>query len=336
MNLIRAAIALLAILLHAGLAGCDSGAGDSSADSAGPDAIVFIYAPGTTRPIDALMSEFQAATGIGYSLVEGEVATAMAKADVYFGESFVDLWEVAEADLLRPVEVSLIEHVAFGQLADPESRFVPLSAPIRGVVFNEEVLSAEEIRTIADFSALADDRWKGRLCLSSSAIVGNRLLVAHLIRQSGVRDAEIALRRWLANLAEGVFDKDAALLSAIEDGRCAMGILDFGWVARSGWPQGVIPYPAISGPLLLDIRGGGISRHAQNPQAATRLLEWLLSARGNSAFMNNWHQVPLSREIVFETMSEFNWRGFAEAPSLPELGFLLEEADRLIERAGYR
>jgi len=326
----------LAILLIAATAGCGSDFGGESADPGTPGKAVVVYTPESAGSLDALMREFQSATGMGYSLVSPDVAEPMAQADVYFGESFADLWESAEADHLRPIDPSLGKLIAAPKLADPERRFLPLSALMRGIVFNEHLVSAEEARTITDFSALADDRWRGRLCLSSSAVDGNRLLVAHLIRQYGVQEAEIAVRGWLANLAEGIVDSDADLLLAIEARRCALGILDFRWIGRSGWPQGVSPYPDIGGPLLLDIRGAGISRHARSPEAARHLLEWLLSARGNSAYARGWQQVPLSREIGFDRWDEFNWRPFAEVEAqLSELGFLLEEADRLAERAGY-
>lgn len=333
----RASFWLHAIFLSVGIAGCGNGPGGSSTVGETPSASVVVYAPDSANSLESLLHEFESATGISYSIVQADAADPVSRADVYFGESFVGLWEMAEADLLRPVDLSLEEQVAAAELTDPERRYVPLSALIRGIVCKRHLVSAEEIHSITGFSELADDRRKGRLCLSSSALDGNRLLVAHLIRQHGVREAEIIVRGWLANPTEGIFDNDAALLLAIENGRCALGVLDFGWIGRSGWPEAVVPYPAINCPLLLDVRGAGISRHAGNPEAARQLLEWLLSARGNSVYARDWQQAPLSREIVFDPHNEFSWRAFVDvAGSLAELGFLLEEADLLIERAGYR
>ncbi len=66
-----------------------------------------------------------------------------------------------------------------------------------------------------DYAALGDDIWRGKLCLSSSQVPGNRTLVAFLIRQYDLRDAEIVVRKWRANLATDVFADDVSLVGAI-------------------------------------------------------------------------------------------------------------------------
>jgi iron(III) transport system substrate-binding protein len=283
------------------------------------------------------MKEFQAASGIAYSFVPYDAAEPMARADIYFGESYVDLWELAEADLFRPWAVSLVERIAAPGLADPERRFVPLSAKLRTIYFNETLVSPEEISTIVNFAALADERWKRKLCLSSSALNGNRLLVAHLIARHDVREAEIIVRGWLRNLATAEFETDETLLAAISAGHCSAGIVDSGLVSRLGRPDNVRLHLFPAGPWLYDIGGAAVSRHAGSPEAAASLLEWLLSAAGNSAYAGDWQQAPLSRELLEESEDVPDWKPIFEgAASLSGLGFLLEEADLLVERAGYR
>lgn len=333
----RAALCLNAILIPVFLAGCGNESGSPSPDPVSPQPSVAVYLRDDARSIDVLMQKFQSATGIGYSYISRDSAEPMSRADVFFGESFVELWEMAEADLLRPVAPSLNERVAAGQLTDPERRFIPLAMALRAVVFNENLVSEDEIRTITGFASLADDRWQGRLCLSSARVDGNRLLVAHLIKQHGVRDAEIMLRRWLQNLAAAGFDDDAGLFAAISAGECALGVLDIRLIssAAPAWTIGFHSFPDAD-TWLFDIAGAGISRHATSPANAVELLDWLLTADGNEAYRNAWPELPLSRESVQRRTETSAGPALARAESLSELGFLLEEADLLVERAGYR
>ena len=351
MTPIRAALRLAAIFPNLLLAACGDETGSSTPEADSPTARIAIYAPGDIRRIDRLMPAFQSATGVGYSTVSGDATEPMSRADVYFSESFVDLWEMAEADLLRPVTASLNERVAASLslqeqagrplldtiTSDPERRFLPLAAALRTVVFNPDLVPDDEIGTITDFGSLADERWKGRLCLSASRVDGNRLLVAYLISRYDVREAEIIVRRWLQNLAAAVYQSDAALFTAITAGDCALGILDLRLLGRAGSPAAAGFHTfAEEESWLFDVAGAGISRHAANPHTASELLGWLLTAAGNDAYALEWPDLPLSRESI-ETRTEVGMTSaLARAASLAEMGFLLEEADLLIERAGYR
>lgn len=283
------------------------------------------------------MREFESATGIRYSFIPEDVADPMSQADVYFAETFADLWEMAEADQLRPVDASLNGRVAVSQLIDPERRFVPLTAAPRAVVFNESLVADDEVRTIVNLGALANERWKGRLCLSSSRLDGNRLLVAHLVNRNGRREAEVIVRRLLQNLAVAEFENDEALFAAITDADCGLGILDLRLTGAAERAAGIGFHTfSDSTAWLFDIAGAGITRHAQSPAEAAALLEWLFTAEGSSAFAGSWPDMPLSREALKSRTETIPDAAIAMAAKLPELGFLLEEADLLIERAGYR
>jgi iron(III) transport system substrate-binding protein len=319
------------------LAGCGNESGGSSTGTEEPAAGIVVYAPDSGRSLDAILREFESATGIRYSIVPDDVSDPMSQADVYFAETFPDLWETAEADQLRPVDASLNGLVAVSQLVDPERRFVPLTAAPRAVVFNESLVSGDEVRTIANLGALANERWKGRLCLSSSRLDGNRLLVAHLVNLSNRREAEVIVRRWLQNLAAAEFVNDEALFAAIAAADCGLGILDLRLIGAAEKPAGIGFHTfSDSTPRLVDIAGAGITRHAQSPVEAAALLEWLFTAEGSSAFAGAWPDMPLSREAFNSQIETSTGVAIAMAAKLPELGFLLEEADLLIERAGYR
>ena len=337
MTLNRAALLLAVTAPHLLLGGCGNEHDSSLPERDAVDLRIAILAPEDVRPIDVIMAEFESMAGVGASFDSWQDAGSMSRADIYFGESFIDLWEMAEADLLRPLAESLNERVVAGQLTEPERRFVPLAAAPRAVVFNPNLVSDDETRTIDNYASLADERWKGRLCLSSARIDGNRLLVAHLINRHDVREAEIIVRRWLRNLAATVYASDSALMAAISAGDCAVGILDLRLLGHAGSPAD-ITFHAFTDQTswLFDIAGAGISRHASHPEFAAEVVDWLLTAEGNAAYSIGWPETGLGRKQIDTRTDAGLHPALTHAASLAELGFLIEEADLLVQRAGYR
>ena len=135
-----------------------------------------------------------------------------AQPDLIIYASVADVWDAAEADELRPVFSDTVSANIDSRLRDGESRWVGLSKRGRVVVYNPELVSPEEIAGVEHYESLRDEHWQGRLCLSSSAVGGNRLLVALLISRHDLREAELVVRGWRANFAAGVLADDDALL----------------------------------------------------------------------------------------------------------------------------
>ena len=173
-------------------------------------------------------------------------------------------------------------------MRDPEHLWVSLAARARTIVYNTELTSDVERKSIVDYAALADASWRKRLCLASSTVAGNGSLIAMLINDHGVRETELIVRGWRANLATFVFTDDARLLEAIAAGQCAVGVADSSEIARylqKDPDANVAPHWFSEGGVLhINASGGGVTRHAQNPEGAASLLEWLTSDAANALF----------------------------------------------------
>jgi iron(III) transport system substrate-binding protein len=186
---------------------------------------------------------------------------------------------------------------------------------------------------------LGDERWRERLCLSSSSLPENAVLVAFLIRRHGVRDAEIIVREWRANLATTVFPGDAELLEALADGRCGIGIVDSALLAsfagvRTGLPVAAHWFSERAN-TLTDISAAAVTRHATQPDAAEALLEWLSRPGPNGLFAGRRFEFPANPDAELASAVESGSGRLPDDTAYAELGFLLEEADLLVERARY-
>jgi len=309
---------------------------------------LIVYAAMPPSRVQPILDAYTAETGkkvqlgpadIELSLTTFDTIGALPAADLYLAQSLADLWYVAEMDGFRPTFSESIESGIPAALRDPESRWTALASSVRFVVYNSGRVSADELATVNDYAALGVDRWRGKLCLSSSSVPGNRTLVAFLIRQFDLREAEIIVRRWGANLATDVFDDDAGLIAAISDGQCAIGIAGSSAfalhiAASAGSPIAVHRF-ADSAEMIVDVSGGGVTRHAHNPGEAADLLEWLTTSAPNALYAALGREFPANADSPSTPAIE-SWRDAVSEPApLSALAFLHGDAALLVERAKY-
>jgi iron(III) transport system substrate-binding protein len=291
------------------------------------------YAAETGKKVQLVSS----AKEISAVLVEG-VETVPA-ADLLLARGLSELWQIAEVDGFRPTFSDVIERNIPSGLRDAESRWTALGIHALMVVYNTETVSGDALAGLDGYAALGEERWRGRLCLSSSRVPGNRSLVAFLIRQYDLRDAELVVRNWRANLATNVFADDLSLINAIADGQCAIGIVGSDVLAdylSVHVGAAVAPHRfADSGSILVDASGGGVMRHARNPGDAAELLAWLTTNAPDALYAAQLQEFPANPSAQL-SLSIQSWRDMVSKPaSLSALGFLQEDAALLVERARY-
>ncbi len=253
-----------------------------------------------------------------------------ATADLVITDSIGHLWTAIDNDSLRPSRSEVLEANVPENLRDPDKLWFALLVVGRTIAYDRRQLGPDELRS---YSALGDDRWRGKLCLISATDADSQSQIAMMILDYGDRPAEIIVRSWIANLAIPVVTNDTILLNAIEDGQCSLGIVSSDDLARftrdkpdtsvaGFWP------PASSGGTYISIVGAAVSRHAGNPAGALRLLEWLSSEKG---------QKILAGHVLAIPVSQWDERGaLPTSPiSLAEAGYYHEDAAKLMQRAHY-
>jgi len=309
---------------------------------------VIVYSTLDDSIIKRVLDTYTAETDANVYVVTGEFQELLDKvhkagpdpvADLFVADNAAELWSASEQDVFRPTRSDIIDNRVPGQLRDPEHLWTSLAVRVRTVVYNTELLSVTEIESVTDYGSLTADSWHERLCLSSSGVPGNASLIAMLINDNGVRETETIVRGWRANLALPVFDNDARLLQAIATGQCAIGIADSSEVAgflQANANADVAPHWfAEAGVLHINASGAGVTRHAQNPDGAVALLEWLTDESANGLFAALRLEFPANTGVTADAAISA-WAGFASNPAnLASLGYSQEEAILLAERARY-
>ena len=319
----------------------------AKADQADAGTVV-VYSTLGENIVKPVFDAYTAETGIKVLLVSGEFQVLTEKihkpgrdpvSDLFIADNVADLWHAAEQDVFRPTRSDVITERVREQLRDPEHLWVSFTARARIVVYNTDLTSDAERKSIVDYASLTEASWRERLCLSSSKIAGNGSLIAMLINDNGVRGAELIVRGWRANLAASVHSDDSKLLQAVAAGQCAIGIAASSEIARflrTNADANVAPHWfSNDGVLHVNATGGGVTRHAQNAEGAASLLEWLTSDAANALFAALILEFPVNPGSATDA-SIAAWSGFEANPvNLANLGYLQEDAVKLAERARY-
>ncbi len=245
--------------------------GDTSQPE-GPPLIVYASEddPASLQP---LFAAFTADTGIPVTPVWGrsnaDTAALIAKqgepADVLITSNVADIVLAGYEGALRPMSTAALE-VVHSALRDPDSLWVSLQRREAIVA----VSSKSDNLAPLDFAALATEAYLGKLCLSSIANPVNQSLIAWLIEDLERKAAERVVRGWVRNLAAPPFANEAELVAALESGVCQFGILSDRAVTAG--MRTIVPSPS-----YIDVSAMGIGRHAQNPERAQQMIDWLIA-----------------------------------------------------------
>lgn len=239
-------------------------------------------------------------------------------ADLLLTSSVATIWRASdEGGLRRLGEESGIEGLP-DMFVDPDRHWIAL-----GISFLEIVTSDQAVdRSVLEYADLSDERFRGQLCLTSSALPENRLLIALYIDERGQRPAEILVRGWLANLARPPLQTPQDVLDAIAAGACGYAIVP----ARSLGDLSAARVPGMQyrGERAIVAHAIGIARHARQPGAAARLLAWLADPEGQAVFA-----------AATGTVSTYDFPVPAAPNSVARYAPLDEDARLLAERAGW-
>ena len=254
-----------------------------------------------------LLDDFTDETGVPVSVEWGSSAGNADRlieksgipADVLIVDNIADAWRVADRGAFRPVQSPAFANL-HASLKDPDGYWAVID--VRTFV----IAHRNDTRPLtASFDDLGTTEFLGRVCLSSSQLSSNRSLIAFLIEEKGVKEAERLVRRWVKNLATPPFASAADMLDAMRAGDCEYGI-----ASMADDLGGLTPFSPQ--PHYFDASAVGVGRHAQQPESAHRLVDWLIR----------------NRQTGFQTQDSRPFAGTA--------GWRDQEARLLAERAGYR
>ena len=306
-----------------------------------------VYSARIDELIKPVFDAYTAKTGVKVKFITDKEAPLMARikaegentpADLLLTVDGGNLWQAEEMGLLQPLNSAVVKQNIPSQYRSSNDAWTGLSLRARTIVYSPERVKDGELTT---YEALADDKWDGRLCLRTSKKVYNQSLTATLIETHGAEKTEQIIKGWVDNLATDVFADDTALIQAIDAGQCDVGIVNTYYYGRLHKEN-----PALKAKLFwpnqqdrgvhVNLSGIGLTKHAPNPDAARKLVEWMTGAEAQSIFADINMEYPANPQV--KPSAEVAAWGEFKADTIPVevAGKRQAEAIKLMDRAGWR
>jgi iron(III) transport system substrate-binding protein len=308
---------------------------------------VVVYSARIEQLIKPMFDAFTKDTGIGVKFVTDKEGPLLARlkaegkntpADVLITVDAGNLWEAAREGLLRPVESKVLEANIPAYLRDPNNEWFGLSVRARTIIYNTQKVKPSDLST---YEALADPKWKGRLCLRTSKKVYNQSLVATMIAEYGEPKTEQIVGGWVANLAMDPLSDETKAMEYVAAGRCDVTLANTYYYGRLMEKNPSLPlaifWPNQEGSgVHVNISGGGVTRYADNVQGGIKLLEFLSSEKAQNLFADVNMEYPVNPRVKIDPVVA-SWGTFKQNPiNVKKAGELQAEAVKLMDRAGYR
>lgn len=306
-----------------------------------------VYSARNEQLIKPLFDRYTRETGIEVRFTTADAAVLIERiaaegnnspADILMTVDAGELWRATERGLLRQLKSSVLTSNIPAHLRDPEGRWFGLSMRARTLAYDPRKVDGASLST---YEALAEPRWKGKLCLRTSKKVYNQSLVAMLIAQHGEARTEQIVRGWVANLAAPVFANDTQLLEAIAAGQCQVGVVNTYYLGRILKDRPEFPVKLHwanqgSGGAHVNVSGAGVVATSRQAAAAERFLEWLSAGEAQRFFAAVNAEYPANAQVGVDPLVA-GWGQFESSQiNLGEAGKLQPQAVRLMDRAGYR
>jgi iron(III) transport system substrate-binding protein len=252
-------------------------------------------------------------------------------ADLILTPTVFGVWRASDNGALLPLNNDELKEAVPEPLRDPDGYWTAVSYRTAQIVFRSGDPLASSVSRYEDLAAPAI---KGKVCLSSSTLPENRSLIAGLIDRYGVRDAELIVRGWVANLALPPRASEVDLLRAIEVGTCAVGIVSSstpGLIEQEDSEPGFVVVDPQAAHVIIE--AAGINRHAREPEAARQLLAWILSPEIQEKHAAATGAFAVAAEVAGHSGSKAEPASGSNAASV---AWNAEDAGKLAERAHYR
>jgi iron(III) transport system substrate-binding protein len=305
--------------------------------------------PGLIQP---LFDVFTAETGVAVNAIfvqEGlaervELEGRNSPADILMVVDYGNLIDLVDRGLTQAVRSEVLDASIPPSLRDDEGHWFALSMRAR-VVY----VSAERVDVTAiTYEDLADEQWKGRVCIRSGQHPYNTSLFAAMIAKDGEAATEQYLAALKGNLARTAGGGDRDVARDILAGVCDIGIANSYYVGlmRSGaggeeqvaWGNAIrVILPTFADRLgtHVNVSGAAIAAHAPNRDNAVKLMEFLVSDEAQAIYAGVNYEYPVKAGAPVDEIIASLGDLVIDPLPLEEVAAHREEASLMADRVGF-
>ena len=284
---------------------------------------VNIYSYRQPELIKPLTDAFTAETGIDVNvayLKKGMIERMQAEgtrspADLVFTVDISRLAAVVNQGLTQPATSDALTANVPAAYRDPEGHWYGLTTRARIVYASKDRVAEGEVTTYED---LADPKWKGRICTRSGTHAYNIALTSAVIEHHGEEGAKAWLSGVKDNLARKPQGNDRAQVKAIWAGECDIAIGNTYYMGKmladeeqKAWAESVnVIFPTFENAgTHVNISGVAMAKHAPNPEAALKMMEFLASPTAQEVYAKANFEYPIAPGTAADPLVE-GWGEF--------------------------
>ena len=308
---------------------------------------VTVYSARKEHLIKPLFEAFTQDTGIKVEYLTGKGGALIERlklegkntnADMFMTVDAGNLWYAGSQDLFQPVQTETLKSNIPAHLRDPNGLWTGLSVRARTIVYSTERVNPSDLSTYADLST---DKWKGKLCLRTSKKIYTKSLAASVIYNHGEDKAGDIISGWVDNLAATPNAKDSHVMNAILAGQCDVGLVNTYYYGRLIAKNPNAPLKLFwanqdTTGVHVNVSGAGVTKHASNAAGATKLLEYLSSAKAQAIYGSLNKEYPANQNVASDDVVSA-WGSFKQdTMNLSQAGILQADAVKLMQLKGYR
>ena len=271
-----------------------------------------VYSHRQPELIQPLVDAFTAETGItvNVAFVDKGMAERLqaegdrSPADLVLTVDIARLMQIAEADVLQPVQSDVLEANIPETLRDPGDLWFGLTSRARIVYASKDRVQPGEVTTYEDLSS---EKWRGRICTRSGLHDYNVALLGAVIVHQGEEAATAWAEGLKANLARKPEGGDRDQVKAIAAGECDIALGNTYYMGQMlADPEQVpaaesvnIVFPTFeNGGTHLNISGVAMTKSAPNRDSALQFMEWLSSDAAQKIYAETNHEFPVKAGVA--------------------------------------
>lgn len=317
---------------------------------------ITLYSARKEQLIQPLLDKFTAQTGVRVNLLTGSadalISRIQSEGNLTPADALIttDVGRLVKAnDLMLTASMVGINTRLDALLAeqaivtDHQGRWVAITKRARPIFYAPERVNTTELTRLED---LANERFRGRICIRSASNVYNQSLVASFLLAHGESATQAWLEGLVANFARPPKGGDRDQIKAIVAGQCDLAIAntyyvagmrndkdqatrDIGQAVKVFWPN------QNDRGAHINISGIALVKHSQKAQYVTQLVEFMLSEESQAWYAEVNQEYPVRSSVTWSKTLQAMGQFRADPVDLNDVGAHNAQALKLMQQAGW-
>ena len=310
---------------------------------------VNVYSYREQKLIAPLFEAFTKDTGIKVNVIsassglEQRIKTegANSPADVLLTVDIGRLEEAVDLGITQAVKSDVLDKTVPAQYRDPEGHWYGMAMRARVVYASKDRVK----QTTLSYEELADQKWKGKICIRSGQHIYNIALFAAMIVKHGEPAAEQWLRGVKSNLAQKPAGGDRETARDVAAGKCDLGIGNTNyWALMNDKETDKKPWADATKVILPTFQGGGthvnisgvvLAKHAPNKANGIKFMEWMVGEKAQQMHADMTYEYPTRAGVAINKTIAGYGPLKADPMALSQIAANRKKASALVDKVGF-